>query len=329
MTKILLMGLGRWGANHVRVLKSLPIELFVSDINPKSYEVAKKVGVAEDHFSTNYKDFAPRVDGVVVVTPAQSHFPLCQEFLGAGKDVFVEKPITLVSPEAKQLCELAERSKRILQVGHIFRFDTASTWLRDAVNAGKFGRVQILRSNFSGFKRPRNDSGIMFADAIHFVDLYNYFLGTTPKRVTAHVHDFMGRGMEDAALLSLEYETPKGNTWGIIETNYFLPGKYRELAVTGSDLSALCDFNVSQYKIRTFANKHVSAGGNDFKAEEGVTHQIECPPVEPLLAELRAFTESITSRAPALADGWSGYHSVRVLEAAQQSVREGKTVTLP
>lgn len=64
------MGLGRWGANHVRVLKSLPIELFVSDINPKSYEVAKKVGVAEDHFSTNYKDFADRADGVVVVTPA-------------------------------------------------------------------------------------------------------------------------------------------------------------------------------------------------------------------------------------------------------------------
>jgi UDP-N-acetylglucosamine 3-dehydrogenase len=321
------MGLGRWGANHVRVLKSLPIELFVSDINPKSYEVAKKVGVTEDHFSTNHKDFAGRVDGAVIVTPAQSHFPLCSEFLNAGKDVFVEKPITLVPAEAKQLAELAERNKRILQVGHIFRFDTASTWLKEAIGAGKFGRVQILRSNFSGFKRPRNDSGIMFADGIHFVDLYNYFLGATPKRVTAHVQDFMGRGMEDASLLSLEYETPQGAAWGVIETNYFLPGKYRELAVTGTELSALCDFNVSQYKIRTFANKHVKAG-TDFKAEEGVMHQIECAPIEPLLAELQAFVDSITTRAPALADGWAGYHSVRVLEAAQQSIREGRTVSL-
>jgi len=328
MTKILLMGLGRWGANHARVLKSLPVELFVSDINPKSYEVAKKNGVAEDHFSTNYRDFADRVDGVVVVTPAQSHFSLCQQFLKGGKDVFVEKPITLVSAEAKELAELAAQRKRILQVGHIFRFDTASTWLHEAINAGKFGRIQILRSNFSGFKRPRNDSGIMFADGIHFVDLYNYFLGTTPRRVTAHVQDFMGRGMEDASLLSLEYETPQGIAWGIIETNYFLPGKYRELAVTGSEMSALCDFNVSQYKIRTFANKHVMAGGSDVKAEEGVMHQVECPPVEPLLAELQAFVESIVTRAPALADGWAGYHSVRVLEAAQQSIREGRTVSL-
>ena len=103
----------------------------------------------------------PPTSGVVVVTPAQSHFPLCQEFLGAGKDVFVEKPITLVSAEAKALAELAERRQRFLQVGHIFRFDTATQWLHEAIQKGRFGRVQMLRSNFSGFKRPRNDSGIM------------------------------------------------------------------------------------------------------------------------------------------------------------------------
>jgi UDP-N-acetylglucosamine 3-dehydrogenase len=330
MTKILLMGLGRWGANHVRVLKSLPIELFVSDMQPKQFDVARKVGVADDHLTTNYKDFADRVDGVVIVTPAQTHFPLCQEFLSAGKDVFVEKPITLVSSEAKQLAELAERTNRILQVGHIFRFDTASQWLRDAIHGGQFGRLQILRSNFSGFKRPRHDSGIMFADAIHFVDLFNYFLGCCPKKVTAVTHDFMGRGveMEDASLLSLEYETPRGTAWGIVETNYFLPGKYRELAITGSELSALCDFNVSQYKIRTFANKHVKNNG-DFKAEEGVTHQIECAPVEPLLAQLQAFIHAIETRGkPDAADGWAGYDSVRVLEAAMRSVRTGTTVSL-
>ncbi len=329
MTKILLLGLGRWGANHVRVLKSLPIELFVVDTQTKQHDVARKVGVDDAHLSTNYKDFAGIVDGVVVVTPAQTHFPLCQEFIEAGKDVFVEKPITLVSSEAKQLAELAGQHKRILQVGHIFRFDTATQWLYDAIQEGKFGRLQILRSNFSGFKRPRNDSGIMFADAIHFVDMFNYFLGGCPKKVTAITQDFMGRGanMEDASLLSLEYDTPRGTAWGIVETNYFLPGKFRELTITGSDLSALCDFNVSQYKIRTFANKHTKTG-NDFKAEEGVAQHIEVAPVEPLLAELRAFTESVQTRQPALADGWAGYHSVRVLEAAMESIRTGRTVAL-
>jgi UDP-N-acetylglucosamine 3-dehydrogenase len=327
MTKILLMGLGRWGANHVRVLKSLQIELFVADVQPKSFDVARKVGVADDHLTTNYKDFAGRVDGVVVVTPAQTHFPLCKEFMEAGKDVFVEKPITLVPAEAKALADLADAKKRILQVGHIFRFDTASQWLNDAISAGKFGRVQILRSNFSGFKRPRNDSGIMLADAIHFVDLYNYFLGCCPKSVTAVTHDFMGRGMEDASVLSLDYETAQGTAWGLIETNYFLPGKFRELAVTGSEMSALCDFNVSQYKIRTFANKHVK-NGNDFKAEEGIMHQVECAPVEPLLAELQAFVNSVETRKLPLADGRAGYDSVRVLEAASESVKTGRKVAL-
>jgi UDP-2-acetamido-3-amino-2,3-dideoxy-glucuronate N-acetyltransferase len=325
-----LLGLGRWGANHVRVLKSLPIELFVVDTQPKQFDVARKVEVADDHLATDYKDFADCVDGVVIVTPAQTHFSLCKEFLEAGKDVFVEKPITLVSPEAKQLAELADRGNRILQVGHILRFDTASQWLHDTIRSGQFGRVQILRSNFSGFKRPRNDSGIMFADAIHFVDLFNYFLGCCPKKVTAVTQDFMGRGaqMEDASMLSLEYETPRGTAWGIVETNYFLPGKHRELAVTGSDLSAICDFNVSQYKIRTFANRHVK-NGNDFKAEEGVTHQIECPPVEPLLAELQAFVNAIQTRQESnAADGWDGYDSVRVLEAAMESVKSGRTVAL-
>ena len=126
------------------------------------------------------------VDAAVIVTPAQSHFPLCREFLEAGKDVFVEKPLTLAPEESKQLAELADKNKRILQVGHIFRFDPATQWLRDAVQSGKFGRVNMLRGHFGGFKRPRNDSGVMFADGIHFVDLFNYFLNATPDQRAGH-----------------------------------------------------------------------------------------------------------------------------------------------
>ena len=329
MTKVLLLGLGRWGANHLRVLNSLPVEFFVSDLQPKALDAARKLGIKDDHVTNDYREFAARVDAAVVVTPAQSHFPLCKEFLAAGKDVFVEKPITLLSDEARQLAELAAEKQRILQVGHIFRFDTATQWLKEAIAAGKFGRVQMLRSNFSGFKRPRNDSGVTFADAIHFVDMFNYFLGATPVRVTAMMQDFLGRGpgFDDASLLSLEYATPQGTAWGVVETNYFLPGKFRELTVTGSELSAVCDFNISQYKIKTFANRHAKEG-NDIKAIEGTLTQIECAPVEPLLAELQAFVASVQTRQAPLADGWAGRDSVRVLEAAMESVKSGKTVNL-
>jgi len=327
MTKVLLVGVGRWGANHLRNLNAMPVELYVAEVDSKRLEPARKLGIPEARLSTNYRDFIGKVDAVVVVTPAQTHFPLCRELLDAGKDVFVEKPITLVSEEARQLTELAAKNKRVLQVGHIFRFDPTSQWLRDANQAGEFGRLQILRSNFSGFKRPRNDSGVMFADAIHFVDLFNYFLDQVPSRVFAVTQDFLGRGMEDASLLSLEYQTKMGTTWGTIETNYFLPGKFREVTVIGTELSALCDFNVAQYKIKTFANRHVKEG-SDFKAVEGALHQVESAPEEPLLAELRAFVESVQSRKAPRADGWSGYDSVRVLEAAMESQRTGQIVKL-
>jgi len=325
--RVLLLGTGRWGANHLRNLHAMPVELHVAEVGEQRLEPARKLGIPADRLTTDYKSLLGKVDCAVVVTPAQTHYPLCRELMESGVDVFVEKPITLVSEEARQLAELAEKLGRILQVGHIFRFDPASQWLREAIHDGSFGRVQMLRSNFSGFKRPRNDSGVMFADAIHFVDLFNYFMGRMPARVLAVHRDFLGRGMEDASHLSLEYETDHGTAWATVETNYFLPGKFREVTVVGSELSAVCDYNAAQYKIKTFANRHVREG-NDFKAIDGALQQVESPPEEPLQAELRAFLDSVRTRRTPRADGWAGYDSVRVLEAADASVKSGKTVEI-
>lgn len=327
MTKILLLGLGRWGVNHLRNLNALPLELYVAEVDAKRLEPARKLGIPENRLTTNYQELRDKMDAVVVVTPAQTHFDLCREFLEAGKDVFVEKPITLISDEARRLAELAEQQGRILQVGHIFRFDPASVWLREAIQSGAVGQVRILRSIFCGFKRPRNDSGVMFADAIHFVDLFNYFLGRKPSRVLAVTQDFLGRGMEDASLLSLEYTNSHGTTWATVETNYFLPGKFREVTVIGSEMSAVCDYNVAQYKIKTFANRHVKEGA-DFKAVEGTLHQVESEPEEPLLAELRAFLESVRTRQAPRADGRAGFESVQVLEAAMESARTARAINL-
>jgi UDP-N-acetylglucosamine 3-dehydrogenase len=325
--KILLLGIGRWGANHLRVLKSLPLELFVAELDAKRLDAARALGIDDQHLSTNYRDFLSQIDGAVVVTPAPSHFELCRELMEAGKDVFVEKPITLESKHASTLAEMADAKKRILQVGHIFRFDPASQWLRHSIQEGKFGKVKMLRGNFSGFKRPRNDSGVMFADAIHFVDLFNYFMGCIPSRVTAHLHDFLGRGMDDESLLSLEYPTAEGSTWATVETGYHSPGKYRDVTVIGQELTAVCDFNVAQYKIKTFQNKHIPAG-SDFKALEGEMRQLEFSPEEPLQAELRAFISSIQSRQAPLAGAWDGFRAVRVLEAALKSAQTGQAVEL-
>jgi UDP-2-acetamido-3-amino-2,3-dideoxy-glucuronate N-acetyltransferase len=325
MKRILLIGVGRWGINHLRVLKSMPIELFVADHHEQRLDT---VDISRGHRSTDARSLFSKIDAAVVVTPAEAHFETCSELLGLGKDVFVEKPIALASSEAKKLAELAERSELILQVGHIFRFDPASVWMRDAIAEGRFGRLKMLRARFSGFKRPRHDTGVTFADSIHFIDLFNFLLSTPPRRVHAVLSDFLGRGMDDESLIVLEYHQSNSSPiLAMIEAGYHTPGKFREVTIMGTHSSAVCDYNVAQYKIRTFANRHV-VDGETITAEEGAVHQLEFPPEEPLRAELAAFINAIENRMPRPVDEWAGFHAVRVVEAALESARTGAWIDI-
>ena len=150
--RILLIGVGRWGANHLRILKSMPIELFVADHHEQRL---KSAGLSKSHSTADPRSLFADIDAAVVVTPAPTHFDICRELLAMGKDVFIEKPITLVSTDARNLAELAEKSGLVLQVGHIFRFDPASLWLRDSIAAKRFGRLKMLRARFSGVQTSK------------------------------------------------------------------------------------------------------------------------------------------------------------------------------
>jgi predicted dehydrogenase len=326
MKRILLIGLGRWGVNHLRILKSMPLDLFVVDVDPKALAAAE---IPENHRGVNARALFRKIDAAVVVTPAPTHFEICGELLQMGKDVFVEKPITLLSREAKELSTLAERSGLILQVGHIFRFDPASLWMRDAIAKERFGKLKMLRARFSGFKRPRQDTGVTFADGIHFIDLFNFLLGATPGRVHAVLRDFLGRGMDDESLIVLDYNRGDGApVLASVEAGYHTPGKFREVTILGTTASAVCDYNVAQYKIKTFENQHVNEGGA-IKAVEGAVHQLEFPPEEPLRAELSAFLDSVETRRQPLIDGRAGFDAVRVVEAALESDRTGTWIDVP
>lgn len=325
--RILLIGVGRWGANHLRVLQSMPVDLFVAEQDPQRLNSS---GVPQSHRIADARSLFPIIDAAVLVTPAHSHFELCRDLLEAGKDVFVEKPITLNSEEARALSELAKRNALILQVGHIFRFDPASVWMRDAIAEGRFGEIKMLRANFSGFKRPRQDTGVTFADGIHFIDLFQFLLGALPRRVHAVMRNFFGRDgeMDDESLIVLEYDRgDRAPILATIEAGYHRPGKIRELTIVGENSSAVCDYNVAQYKIKTFENRHVAAGG-EIKAVEGAAHQLEFPPEEPLRAELVAFLDSIETRRPPLVDGADGAEAVRIVEAALKSARTGKWIDI-
>ena len=99
MKRILLIGVGRWGINHLRVLKSMPIELFVADHQEQQLS---SIGIPQSQCSADARSLFSEIDAAVVVTPAPTHFETCRELLEMGKDVFVEKPMTLVASEARR-----------------------------------------------------------------------------------------------------------------------------------------------------------------------------------------------------------------------------------
>jgi predicted dehydrogenase len=120
-----LVGVGRMGGYHARLLASIPQAKLVgiADMNlPRARELAAQYGAAA--FSSA-DEFPASTKAVVIATPTPTHYPLAKTFLDRGWHCFVEKPLTEQVSEAEDLIDLAQRKGLVLQVGHIERFNPA------------------------------------------------------------------------------------------------------------------------------------------------------------------------------------------------------------
>jgi predicted dehydrogenase len=319
--KVLLVGLGRWGEKHLRVLGDLGCEVWVSDHSAERRAFAVKAGVAESRAVGDFRAALPHVDAVDLVTPADTHLALASECLRAGKDCFVEKPLTLTVAEGHALAQVVRSTDRILQVGHIFRFHPVTQFMRERIRGGAVGSVRYCTGRFSGFKRPRTDVGVTQTDGIHYFDLFAYLLGQAPTAVTATLQDFLGRGMDDLSFCSVEY----GQVPTFVEAGYFAPGTYRDCVVVGETATLAGDFGTGE--VRVLQNVHVKLGGA-WQAPEGAIETHKATGREPLAHELELFLESVTKRTPPAVDVEAGLTALRVVEAAHESSRLGRRVLL-
>jgi len=314
--KVLLIGIGRWGKNHLKALTKLVDELYVVDLDPNQLKVCQEFSIPPDHLSRNYRDFLDRVDGVDVVTPADSHLTVCKDCFGKGKDVFVEKPIALTTAEAKEMISQAEEKGTILQVGHIYRYHPASSKIKSFIEEGRLGNVQYAYGHFMGFKRPRTDVGVTHTDAIHYFDLFNYLFGEPPQAVRAVVRNYLNLPLDDTSISVLEY----GGKLVFVEAGYMPPEKRRDISIVGDRASLYCDFQKNS--LHLYENRHEKQGGR-WVALEGEVNEIPLSSEEPLQQELKAFLDSIRYRSRPLADGRAGYEALKVVEACYESSRRG------
>lgn len=317
--RILLIGLGRWGREHLRVLLSLGAEVFAADLRPECREEARSV-LPPDHVTQDFQSFLQRADGVDVVTPVQEHFWICREALQAEKDVLVEKPITLTVKEARDLAEQARGSRARLQVGHVFRFHPVYEALRTTVASGRLGQLRYLAGRFAGLKRPRLDGGVTHSDAIHFLDLFVDLLGR-PRAVTAILRDFLARGMDDFSLAVVEYD----RQLAVVESGYFVPETSRLVQVIGDRGACIADF--ARWTLAIHPGHHREIDGR-WQVESAPEEIHAVPRDEPLRRELQAFLEGIGTRKPPEVDAEAGYQALILVEAAHASSTLGRRVLL-
>ena len=319
--KVLLIGLGRWGEKHLRVLGELGCEVWVADVSAERRAFAVKTGVLEARAVADFRAALPHVDAVDIVTPADNHLALASECLLAGKDCFVEKPMTLTAAEGRELAQIVRSTARVLQVGHIFRFHPVTAFMRERIRTGSVGPVRYCTGRFAGFKRPRTDVGVTQTDGIHYFDLFAHLLEREPTAVTATLRDFLGRGMDDLGFCAVEY----GPVPAFVEAGYFAPGTYRDCVIVGEQETLSGDFGNAE--VNVLANRHVRQGGV-WNAPEGAAETHKATGPEPLSQEIKLFLDACTQRTAPAVDVDAGLLAIRVVEAAHLSSKLGRRVLL-
>jgi UDP-N-acetylglucosamine 3-dehydrogenase len=318
---VLLVGLGRWGEKHLRVLRDLGAAVWIADLSPERRRWAIARGVEPAHAVEDYRAGLDHVEAVDVVTPADSHLAIAETGLRAGKHCFIEKPLTRTAAEGRRLVATARQTGRLVQVGHIFRFHPVTAVLEAALAAGRIGAVRYATGRFSGFKRPRTDVGVFQTDGIHYVDLFRHLLRRDPSGVSALQRDFLGRGLDDLSVAVVHFD----DVPVVIEADYFVPGTHRECVLVGEQGSLVADYGTGAVTLHSGEHRRTGAG---WEALDTGKEELPSTGAEPLRLELEAFLDACAGRREIPVTAADGLLAVEICEAAAQSARLARLVTL-
>ncbi|NOT35302.1 MAG: Gfo/Idh/MocA family oxidoreductase [Candidatus Eisenbacteria bacterium] len=325
---IAVVGTGDWGANLVRNFASLPGARLVAvcDADPERlqksaalYPQARAVRSADDIAS------APDVQGVVIAAPAVSHYAIARQMLEAGKDVYVEKPLTLEVAHAEELVALARHRERILMVGHLLLFHPAVRYLKDMVTRGELGELYYLYSQRVNLGKVRRDENALWSFAPHDLSVILHLIGEEPIDVVARGSAFLQSHIEDVVFVDLRFANGR---MAHVHVSWLDPHKIRKFTVVGSRKMVVFDDMDASEKLRIY-DKGVDRGGEVVSYGDSLTVRsgdILVPKLslqEPLRLECAHFVDCVRERREPLTDGANGLAVVRVLAAAQASLEAG------
>ncbi len=327
-----VIGLGYWGPNLLRNFsenESAELRWICDGDSSRLGAMGRRYPAAQT--TTDYQKLLadPKLDAVAVVTPVATHFEIARAALLAGKHVLVEKPFTATARQAEELNELAERTQRTLMVDHTFVYTGAVRKMKEIVASGELGELlyfDSVRINLGLFQK---DINVLWDLAPHDLSVMDYLIDRQPDGLSAIGSCHIERGIENIAYLILHFA---GDFIAHFHFNWLAPVKIRRTMIAGSSKMILYDDIEPTEKVRIY-DKGVTTNrvGPDREADYQTlvsyrTGDVWAPKLdstEALRHVVAEFLGAIREGRPPLTDGQAGLRVVRLLEAAQQSIKNG------
>ncbi len=334
MIKVGIIGYGYWGPNVARNFHSCADFQLVSASDLDASRLAR----AESHypFLKAYKDpleliRSRDVDVVAIVTPVFAHYALAREALKQGKHIFVEKPFTATSAQAKQLVELAAKKNLKIMVDHTFLFTGAVRKMKEIIAAGELGKIFFFDSVRVNLGLFQHDVNVIWDLAPHDFSIMNYLIEDKPAAVSAHGSTHYEGGHEDVAYVSIEFENT--SFLAHFHVNWLSPVKIRKTLISGNKKMMVWDDLDADEKIKIYDRGVVLKNNTNSHTNKihkllvsyrsGDIHVPKLQSIEALKAEVDYFGECLEKNIEPMNNGEAGLHVVRLLEAAHKSLRNG------
>ena len=322
-----VIGCGYWGPKLARNFHDLPgAELSsVADLYPNRLAHMRELYPTVHAFSDHRKVLDSEVDAVVVATPVSTHHRLVMEVLRAGKHLLVEKPLAATVEEATEIAETARQLGLIAMVGHTFQHNPAVKMVAQVIESGELGDIYYVDAARVNLGLLQPDINVVWDLAPHDVSILLEILNLDPVRVSARGEAYIRREPVEVAYLTLSFP---GEVLASLRLSWLDPVKMRRITVVGSKKMLVYDDLVDEKVVIYDKGVDVppySDTPEEFKMSyrHGPAHPVPLVWEEPLRLECQSFVNSIQTGEPPSSDAWVGVKVVRVLEAADKSLRNG------
>ncbi|MFM7311417.1 MAG: Gfo/Idh/MocA family protein [Flavobacteriales bacterium] len=327
MVNIAIIGFGYWGPNLVRNFSSTKgaSVKWVADLRSERLETAQR-SFPTVQVSTQFDQVMqdPEVHAVVIATPVFTHFELAMKALQAGKHVLLEKPMTESVSQAKQLIQLAETKGLKLMVDHTFLYTSAVQKMKQLIDADELGTIKYFDSTRINLGLIQQDVNVLWDLAPHDISILNYLIPAHPRSVQAtgvsHIHN----GIENIAYLTVNYDH---DFIAHFHCSWSSPVKIRMMLFGGDKKMVVFNDMEPTDKIRIYDTAHTIS--NDEEKQRvlvdyrvGDIHIPKLPIQEALSGMAADFVRAIQTGSDPIANYKSGLFTIKVLEAAQISIKE-------